>query len=85
MREYTKAVSFYEKGLEIQEKTLPADHPDLAAFYIHIGLVYHKMARYSKALSYYEKALEIRQKNIAVDPSRIKSLKKVIEVVKKNL
>ena len=62
--EYTEALSYYEKGIEIFEKTLPANHPDLATSYNNIGLLYNTRGEYSKALSYYEKALEIRLKTL---------------------
>jgi tetratricopeptide (TPR) repeat protein len=62
--EYQEAITFYEKSLEIREKTLPPNHPDLAASYNNIGLVYDSMREYSKALSYYEKALEIKQQSL---------------------
>ena len=61
--EYREAIKFYEKALEIYQKTLPANHPLLATSYNNIGLVYSKMGDYSKALSYYEKDLEIQQKS----------------------
>jgi tetratricopeptide (TPR) repeat protein len=59
---YTEAITYYEKSLEISQKTLPENHPDLADSYNNIGLVYNDMGEYSKALSYYEKGLEIKQK-----------------------
>jgi tetratricopeptide (TPR) repeat protein len=61
---YTEAITYYEKSLKIRQKTLPANHPDLASSYNNIGTVYKNMGEYSKALSYYEKALEIRQKTL---------------------
>jgi tetratricopeptide (TPR) repeat protein len=61
---YTEAITYYEKSLEIKQKTLPANHPDLADSYNNIGSVYDDMGEYSKALSYYEKALEIYQKTL---------------------
>jgi tetratricopeptide (TPR) repeat protein len=61
---YAEAIEFYEKALEIEQKTLPANHPNLATSYNNIGAVYKNMGEYSKALSYYEKALEIRQKTL---------------------
>jgi tetratricopeptide (TPR) repeat protein len=61
---YTEAITYYEKSLKIRQKTLPANHSDLATSDHNIGSVYHKMGEYSKALSYYEKALEIRQKSL---------------------
>ncbi|CAF0728633.1 unnamed protein product [Adineta steineri] len=62
--DYKKAIWYYEQALEIQEKTLPSNHPSLATSYNNIGLVYNNMGEYSKALSYYEKALEIKQKTL---------------------
>jgi tetratricopeptide (TPR) repeat protein len=61
---YAEAIEFYEKALEIDQKTLPANHPSLATSYNNIGAVYKDMGEYSKALSYYEKALEIQQKTL---------------------
>ncbi|CAF1122957.1 unnamed protein product [Adineta steineri] len=62
--DYEKAIWYYEKALEIREKTLPSNHPHLAGSYNNIGAVYDNMGEYSKALSYYEKALEIQQKTL---------------------
>jgi tetratricopeptide (TPR) repeat protein len=62
--EYQEAITFCEKALEINEKTLPPNHPHLAISYNNIGNVYAKMGDYSKALSSYEKALEIEQQSL---------------------
>jgi len=64
MGEYTKALSYYEKTLGIQQQSLPPNHPDLAGSYNNIGLVYVNMGEYAKALSYYEKTLSIRQQSL---------------------
>ncbi|CAF4188510.1 unnamed protein product [Rotaria sordida] len=61
MGEYSKALKYYEKILEFQQKTLPPNHPNLATTYNQIGLVYDNMGEYSKALSSYERSLEIRK------------------------
>ena len=62
--DYEKALWYYEKALEIWQKTLPPNHPLLATSYNNIGGVYRYMGKYSKALSFYEKALEIWQKTL---------------------
>jgi tetratricopeptide (TPR) repeat protein len=64
---YEEAIRIYENSLEIQQKTLPLNHLNLATSYINIGLVYNKMGEYSKVLSYYEKALAILQKTLSAD------------------
>ncbi|CAF4341580.1 unnamed protein product, partial [Rotaria sordida] len=62
MGDYSKALEFYGKDLEITTKALPPNHPDLATPYNNIGLVYNNMGDYSKALEFYEKSLKIREK-----------------------
>ncbi|CAF1385636.1 unnamed protein product [Adineta steineri] len=62
--DYEKAISYYEKDLEICQKTLSPNHLNVATSYNNIGLVYNNMGDYSKALSSHEKALEIRQKTL---------------------
>ncbi|CAF4141088.1 unnamed protein product [Adineta steineri] len=69
--DYEKAIWYNEQGLEIRQKTLPSNHPDLAISYSNIGTVYNYMEDYSKALSFYEKALEVKQKSL---PSNHSSL-----------
>ncbi|CAF4694257.1 unnamed protein product, partial [Rotaria socialis] len=59
--EYQQAVTFYEKDLEISQKTLSADDPELATRYNNIGGVYYNMGEYSKALEYYEKSIKIKE------------------------
>ncbi|CAF1490325.1 unnamed protein product [Adineta steineri] len=62
--DYEKAIWYYEQGLEIRQKTLPSNHPDLATSYNNIGTVYNSTGENSKALSFSEKALNIQQKTL---------------------
>ena len=61
---YPQAITFYEQSLDIDKKTLPPTHTNLAASYNNIGIVYREMGDYPKALSYYERALAIRQQSL---------------------
>ncbi|CAF0951827.1 unnamed protein product [Adineta steineri] len=63
MGDYSTALSYYEKALEIQHTILPADHPDLGITYNNIGMVHQSTEDYSKALSYYERTLAILQES----------------------
>ncbi|CAF4211347.1 unnamed protein product [Rotaria sordida] len=65
--EYNEAIKFYQKSLDIKEKTLPPNDIGLAWPYNNIGLVYYNMGEYSKALSSHERSLEI--KKIALPPN----------------
>ncbi|CAF4775383.1 unnamed protein product, partial [Rotaria sp. Silwood2] len=37
MGDHSKALEFYDKALEIEEKALPPNHPSLATCYNNIG------------------------------------------------
>ncbi|CAF4194500.1 unnamed protein product [Rotaria sordida] len=65
--QYNEAIEFYQKSLNIKEKTLPPNDIGLAWSYNNIGSVYYSMGEYSKALSSYERSLEIRK--IALPPN----------------
>ncbi|CAF1188468.1 unnamed protein product [Rotaria sp. Silwood1] len=60
--QYKEAASYYETSLKIKRKTLPQDHPSLAATYNNIGLAYNYLGEYPKALEFYEKAHKIKEK-----------------------
>jgi tetratricopeptide (TPR) repeat protein len=62
--EYKEALELHEKSLEIRQRTLPPNHPNLAISYNNIGMVYRSMGEYLKALSYYEKDLAISQQSL---------------------
>jgi tetratricopeptide (TPR) repeat protein len=85
MGEYSKALSSYERSLEIKKIALPPNHPSLATSYNNIGLVYDNMGECSKALSYYENAQEIWQKSLPLTHPHISGVKNNIEMVKKKL
>ncbi|MEF2918879.1 MAG: tetratricopeptide repeat protein [Acutalibacteraceae bacterium] len=56
---YTKQCEYREKELEIVEKVLPSNHPDLATTYNNLGVAYGDKGEYDNAIEYYEKALKI--------------------------
>ncbi|CAF0784355.1 unnamed protein product [Adineta steineri] len=62
--DYVKAIWYFKHVLQLQQKTLPSNHPDLAFSFNNIGCVSDGMGEHSKALSFYEKALEIKQKTL---------------------
>ena len=65
--DYKGALSYNKKCLGIRQKSLPANHPDLASSYGNIGSVYDRMGEYSKALSYYEKCFDIQRSSLPAD------------------
>ena len=59
---YTDSFCYYMKVLEIQEKVLPENHPDIAGSYNNVGDAYGELGEHKKELEYYLKALAIREK-----------------------
>ena len=62
--QYEKALSFYQKCLNIELKTLGDEHPDVATSYNNIGSIWDSKGEYDKALGFYQKCLDIRLKTL---------------------
>jgi len=58
--EYSKALEYYRKSLEIFENF--KDVQGVAKTYHNIGIVNQIQGEYTKALEYYNKSLEIKEK-----------------------
>ncbi|CAF2987441.1 unnamed protein product [Rotaria sp. Silwood2] len=61
--DYTNAIVFYEKSLEIHHDQQPSNDIILAVTYNNLGLVYHNKGEFPTSISFYEKTLEIYEKN----------------------
>ena len=61
---YSEALNYFVKALEIQEKTLGENHPDTAISYNGMASAYRGLGNYKKALKYYKKTLSIREKTL---------------------
>jgi tetratricopeptide (TPR) repeat protein len=83
--DYSKALSSHEKALEIEQKSLPPNHPDLATSYDSIGLVYYTMGDYSKAILFFERAVDIGQRSLPANHPNLQKWKKNLETVKNKL
>ncbi len=64
MKDYSSALSNYQKAVKISQQSLPANHPDLVIPYDHIGRIYYSMRDCSTAIFYLEKTLEIVKTNL---------------------
>ncbi len=51
-----------KKALEMWQKSLPENHPDIATSLNNIGYSYYNLGKHQEALEYFKKALEMRQK-----------------------
>ena len=52
MGEYSRALEYSEKSIELRKMALLKKSPSLATSYSNIGHVYNRMDEYSKALEY---------------------------------
>jgi len=53
-------LEYYQKGLEINIKVSGQDHPDVAASYNNIAIIYKNQGKYEEALELYTKSLDIK-------------------------
>ena len=60
--DYAKALEYYEKALQINERVLGSGHPSTATTYSNMAVVYREQGDNAKALEYCKKALEIRER-----------------------
>ena len=65
--DYQQAKLFYEKALEIDQKTAPENLSSLANLYNNIGAVYHNLKDYPRARDFYGKAHEIYKSTLPAD------------------
>jgi CHAT domain-containing protein/Tfp pilus assembly protein PilF len=59
---YDEARPLGERVLQIREKVLGLDHPDVARIVHNLGFLYYLKAEYARAETYYQRALAIREK-----------------------
>jgi tetratricopeptide (TPR) repeat protein len=85
MQEHSKALSFYEKTLQVCKNSLPSNHPDLGGYHNNIGMVYDKMGEYSTALRFYERALDIGQHSLTESHPDVQLYRANFESIKKKL
>ena len=81
LADYSQSLTWYKKSLDIRENVLGKDHPDTAATYNNIGLVYCNKGDYDKALEYYGKALDIFENVLGKDhPNTAATYNNIAEV-----
>ncbi|CAF2918295.1 unnamed protein product [Rotaria sp. Silwood2] len=64
MKDYTTALVYLKKGIEIHKSKLPKNHPDLA-------ISYHKMAKLHLATQQYDMAMKNVQQAIEISQEKL--------------
>ena len=62
--DYTSALQFYQKSIDIRRQYLPPNHRSLSVSYNNIGEVQRQMGDYHSALSTHQKTLDMKQKSV---------------------
>ena len=65
--QFTQAEIYFKKALNIKERLLNPNDPELAKIYDNIGSFYTDIADYKQAEIYIKKSLEIREKSIGTN------------------
>jgi tetratricopeptide (TPR) repeat protein len=60
--QYSEAEPLYKKALELLQRLLGEEHPDVATSYNNLAGLYKSQGRYSEAEPLYKKTLELRQR-----------------------
>ena len=60
MKDYSQALEYHLKSLEISKQFYKKNHPAIARSYSNIASVYNSLSNYTTALKYNKKALKIR-------------------------
>ncbi|MDY0130302.1 MAG: tetratricopeptide repeat protein, partial [Methanosarcina vacuolata] len=69
-----EAEHLYIRALEITEKALGSEHPDVGICLKNLALFFHNQKKYLKARPYYERAIRFTEKNKGENSLELASL-----------
>ncbi len=69
--EYEKAIIYCEQALDIREKLLGYEHPDVAASLNTLAELYRVIGRYAEAEPLFKRSLAIREKSLGPDDPNV--------------
>jgi len=79
--EYQKATDLFEQVVELANKTLGPDHPNVANSLNNLAELYKKQGRYAEAEPLYKRSLKIKEAKLGPDhPDVAKSLNNLAEL-----
>ncbi|WP_292761209.1 tetratricopeptide repeat protein, partial [Nostoc sp. NOS(2021)] len=73
---YSEAEPLYKKALELRQRLLGEEHPDVASSYNNLAGLYHSQGRYSDAEPLYKKALSIAELSLGIDHPSTATIRK---------
>ncbi|CAF1571195.1 unnamed protein product [Rotaria sordida] len=85
MKDYSTALTYFEKGLEIREKKLPKNHPDIAVVYHNMAKLYLSTRQYNMAMKNIQQAVEIAQEKLPSTHPHLLEYKETFEKIRKKM
>ncbi|CAF5142053.1 unnamed protein product, partial [Rotaria sp. Silwood1] len=85
MKDYSTALTYFQRGLEIREKKLPKKHPDLAVVYHNLSKLYLSSRQYNLSMKNIQQAIEIAQEKLSSTHPHFIEYKKTFEKNRKKM
>ncbi|CAF4843448.1 unnamed protein product, partial [Rotaria sp. Silwood2] len=85
MKDYSTALTYFEKGLKIREKKLPKNHPDLAVVYHNLAKLYFSTRQYNMGMKNVQQAVEIAQEKLSSNHPHLADYRETFEKIRKKL
>ena len=57
-------MQYHQRALRIRRRVLSKNHPELAASYDNLGVLYYKQGHYKTAIDSHQRALSIQDKSL---------------------
>ena len=83
MKDYTTAMIYYEKGMEIREKKLGKNHPDVGIMYHNLAKLYLATQQYSMAMKNVQQAIEIGEEKLPANHPHLVECRERFEKIRK--
>ncbi|CAF4768869.1 unnamed protein product, partial [Rotaria magnacalcarata] len=84
-RDYSTALTYYQKGLEILERKLSTNHPDTAVAYHNMAKLYLATGQYNMAMKNVQQALEIGQEKLPISHPHLLEYRETFEEIRRNM
>ncbi len=77
---YTEAEPLYIQALDIQRKTLPENHPDIAQSLNNLAALYKAQSRYTEAEPLYIQALDIVERALGPEHPSTRTVRENLQL-----
>jgi tetratricopeptide (TPR) repeat protein len=85
MKDYSTALTFYQKCLQIRENKLPKNHPDLGVIYHNLAKLYFSTGEYNMAMKNAQQALTIAEEKLPSNHHHLQEYKTTFEKIHKQM